>query len=133
MLMGRRQSSLEKQKQRRSKFEELVTAVYEYDSWVDARTNTLVYGAPEQSAVSPLAKVEGIAAVYFPSFLPQIDGMKMAANEYHVWAAGAGLKRSQGDIAEVGLAVGEAYKPYLTARAVLLAALIGFARNEFKP
>jgi len=58
----------EKRKKRAEKIEELMSAVYEFDHWLTQYRNITAYGDPGEVGVSPLAKIEAIAAVYFPMF-----------------------------------------------------------------
>jgi hypothetical protein len=44
LIVNAIQSSKDKEKRRAEKFEELVTAVYEFETWLDDRENMLAFG-----------------------------------------------------------------------------------------
>ncbi|MGB6399437.1 MAG: hypothetical protein WBF73_27715, partial [Bradyrhizobium sp.] len=58
----------EKAKRRADKFEEMVTAVYEFDEWVQAHRSATVDRVQLPQTLSPIIKVSAISAVYFPQF-----------------------------------------------------------------
>ncbi len=62
------QSGAEKKKRRAEKFEELVSAIYQFDHWVDILRNIQVYGEEHSLEASPFAKIQAITAIYFPAF-----------------------------------------------------------------
>ena len=68
----------ERKRRREQKFEELIAAIYEFEQWMDNLKNALAYGEERPPAVSPLAKLEAIAAVYFPAFLERITALDRA-------------------------------------------------------
>jgi hypothetical protein len=66
LLEGRKQDA-EKRKRRAEKFEEPVTAVYEFDHWVDHSRRIAVFGEESSmTKVSPMAEIQAISAAYFP-------------------------------------------------------------------
>jgi hypothetical protein len=126
------QSRRDKQKRRAEKFEELVTSVYDFDLWLDEMENLKTWGKEAELRVSPFAKMEGIAAVYFPRFMPQIEELLTVSRPYQTWIVTAGYKRMQGsDPGEVMAGLSPAYDPYIEKREALLAAFRKFATEEF--
>ena len=132
LLISWRQTSLDRQKRRAEKFEQLVTSVYEFDHWLDTKQDRLVHGNETKLEVSPFSKIEGLSAVYFPSFLPKIAYLKTTAIVFENWMAGAGMRRIRGELQHVNDNLREAYDPYIEARAALLSALTEYAKNEFQ-
>jgi hypothetical protein len=47
LLEGRKETA-EKKRKRAEKFEELVSAVYEFDNWLDIRENKVAFGGEEK-------------------------------------------------------------------------------------
>jgi hypothetical protein len=122
----------EKKKKRAEKIEELVAAVYEFDHWLDQYRNITAYGNEGTVGVSPLAKMEAIAATHFPDFLPKITQVSIQASGYKVAIAGSGQKRLAGKISEVNDGLIEAQRPYAQARNELLDELKTFAGEQLK-
>jgi hypothetical protein len=126
------QSSREQHRRRSEKFEELVTSVYDFDLWLDERENLKAWGKEAELRVSPFAKIEGIAAVHFPDFAPQIEELAVAVRPYEIWIVTAGYKRVRGGEPEEVLdGLSAAYNPYVEKRNALLGALRRFAIEEF--
>ena len=126
------QSSRDRQKRRAEKFEELITSVYDFDVWLDEKENIKAWGKEAELRVSPFAQIEGVAAVYFPRFTPQIEELAAASRPYLIWMATAGYNRVRGSGAEdVNAGLSVAYEPYIEKRDALLAALRKFAAEEF--
>jgi hypothetical protein len=126
------QTKHENKKLRASKFEELVTAVYEYDRWLDTKVAIQAHGQQETLGISPAAKIEAISAVYFPMFQDKIKQLLFAVIRYEAWMAAAGMKRVEQKIEQVNDGLNEIYTLYITHRDELLDALREFARKEFK-
>lgn len=114
------------------KFEELVAAVYQYDHWIDNLRRIKAYGEQGTMEVSPMSKIEAIAAVYFPTFNKKIAQVSDAGRVYELWIAKAALKRLEGKLSEVNEGFNEAYVPYGDRRKELLEDLRQFANKEFQ-
>jgi hypothetical protein len=132
LLTNWRQARIDMVKQRAAKFEELVCSVYDLDDWLDARQDILIYGSTEKSGPSPVARMEAIGAVYFPSFLSRIAALKATTIPYHLWMAEAAQRKKQGNLARVDDGLMDAYKPYLNARDALLDALMEHGSKAFR-
>jgi hypothetical protein len=129
-----RRDTAEKKQRRAEKFEELVTSLYEYDRWLENMRGVQVFGAQQPPELaSPFAKIEAIAAVYFPQFTNQIDIFSLEATKYSLWMAAAGKKRLRGLTDQLDAGFEAAYEPYLTARSALMRDLRNFAQTEFQP
>jgi hypothetical protein len=126
------QTSHDKKKHRAQKFEELVTAVYEYDRWIDTKLAILAHGQTETIGVSPAAKIEAISAVYFPVFKDKIKQLSFAAINYEAWMTKAGMKRIEQKFDQVNDGLTDVYLPCITRRDELLDALREFASTEFR-
>jgi hypothetical protein len=122
----------ERRKLRADKFEELVAALYEFDHWVDtARTRALGGAAPEPS-VSPFAKIQAIASVYFPQFDPLVRELDRGTANYRVWIETANYKRTSGQLTRLPDGLSEAMKPYNDSRDKLTEELCSFAQKHFQ-
>ncbi len=131
-LMKRAESQEAKKKVRAEKFEELVEAVYEYDHWMETKRSVTAFGGKGEIGMSPLAKVEAISAVHFPTFNDAISKMASAAMYMDIRVIEAGQKRLKGDLDHLNDGLAEAYKPYMEARSTLLEELKKFASAEFQ-
>jgi hypothetical protein len=129
LLSGPKKRTRE-EKKRDEKLEELVSAVYEFDHWLDQYGSINAYGNPGEIGVSPLSKLEAIAAVYFPDFLEKIFNVRMAASDYKVAITRSGEKRLTGKTTEINVGLMDAYKPYALERDALLDELKKFAARQ---
>jgi hypothetical protein len=125
------QDRREAKKRRADKFEELVAAVYDFEHWLEgirARVLQKVQGVPD--TVSPFAKVQSIAAVYFPQFNELVHQLDVVSSRYVAWvynpqeAAGFGVSEP--------LEFVDVYQPFVEKREALLDALKNFAREHFQ-
>lgn len=119
-LMHRARVSEERRSKRAAKFEELVQAVYEFDHWIKVARNIRVYGAQLEEKPSPLAKVEAITAVYFPTFMDRIKELELASDKYELWMLDRGQARLRNDLVNLNEGGIEAAKDYLKVKARLL-------------
>jgi hypothetical protein len=86
----RRREAAKRRRRRIQKYEELVGAIFEFDSWVDMLRRNQAWGDNLPSAgVSPFAKVLAIADVYFPECCGQVYALGQAAEEYRHWVVKA--------------------------------------------
>jgi hypothetical protein len=132
LFLQERKDKAEKKKHRSEKFEELVTAVYEFDTWLDNLESIRAHGKVAEIGISPFAKLEAISAVHFPMFMKKIEELSMAAKHYQEWMATTGYNRvsGQGLITNDGLI--EVYNPYLDGRNGLLDELRKYAVENFR-
>lgn len=126
------QTKEEKKKRRAEKFEELVTAVYEFDHWLDRKESISAFGIEEKLEVSPFAKVEAIAGVYFPQFVKTVSELQLTIRTYEVWISEAAQKRIAGDTQHVSDGLLDVYNPYMKKREELLDGLRAFAVSHFQ-
>jgi hypothetical protein len=122
-LSERRRDAAKRRRRRIQKYEELVSAIFEFDSWIDMlRTNQASGENLLTAGVSPFAKVMAIADIYFPECAEQVYALSQAAEKYKYWivkthvALGAG----NGSPQHMSPEFVEAVKPYNTARDRLL-------------
>jgi hypothetical protein len=126
------QDRREARKRREEKFEELVAAVYEFDHWLTlSRQRVLkeVEGIPPET-VSPFAKVQSIAAVYFPQFSEMVDELNIVSSRYVAWIYNPQEAALFGTAKP--LQFEEVYRPYVQKFEALLDALKAFAHEEFQ-
>jgi hypothetical protein len=121
-------------KRRADKFEELVAAVYAFDHWLEGIRLRDAHGVDngEPRTVSPFAKVQAIAAVYFPQFNKAVAELDVVADQYQGWICKAEGKRLSGKIDQLNDGFKDAYDPYASRRVTLLSALKAFAQTEFQ-
>lgn len=117
---------------RAAKFEELVTALYEYDHWLDTMRNVRVFGDEAKPTMSPYAKVHAIASLYFPEFMDRIAGLNIEADKYELWMMQQGQKRLRKEIDGLGNGGIEASEPYRLSRIRLMNDLQKFGSEQFK-
>jgi hypothetical protein len=121
VILGVMQSSRDKKMQRAEKFGEFVSAVYEYEHWMDTKKNIQCYGEAHTLGISPLAKIEAIATVYFPSCSEKVRELERASMDYNQWMAQGAQKRVHGKMDEVNTGFGDVYKPYYGSLTAVLA------------
>jgi hypothetical protein len=96
VAIKRAESRNERTKRRGEKFETLVEAVYEYDHWLDVDRDITAHGQAGEIKMSPLAKIEAIAAVHFPEFSESVKALGRAGLGCQSWNLEAGQKRRAG-------------------------------------
>lgn len=131
-LLEQRKEAAEKRQRRAQKFEELVAALYEFDYWIESLRKVQAYGQDLPPEVSPLGKIEAIAAVYFPQFIDRILALDKAARDYRAWMTTAALARIADERPDPSISNRflPALTPYVMARDALLNDLKQFAREE---
>jgi hypothetical protein len=92
----------DREKHRAEKFEELVQTVYEHRFWLNSVKNIRVFGEARDEPPSPFAKLESIAMVYFPQFLPSITELDRLSDAYEIWMHEAAKKRLANQITTLG-------------------------------
>jgi len=120
LLLHRQKVKHDERNLRAEKLEELVSAVYEYDHWLDTYRNVRMLGMDEHIKVSPFSKVRAIAFIYFPELVQKVAELEDAAREVSLWALSGGEKRLKGDTVNVTDGHREVYEPYLKAQKELL-------------
>src|SRR5262249_20753176 len=125
------QQNAEKKRRRAEKFEELVTALYEHEHWLEAMQGNYVFGKEENIPVTPFAKAHAIVNVYFPEFRARLDQLDAAAKNYVLWMTQAYLKRTQTGSPNID-GLKEAQDPYLTKLQSVLNDLEDYARRNFQ-
>lgn len=130
LIEGRREKA-ERKKRRAEKLEELVAAVYEHKHWLDLVENIRVFGGTDAKPMSPFAKVEAIATVHFPQFLPKLTQLESAAHDYELWMLDAASKRLTTGKPDTN-GHKEAYAGYATKRGEALKEMREYARREFQ-
>jgi hypothetical protein len=125
---------VERKRRRVEKFEQLVLAIYEHDHWVDQARQSRVYsnGTPDPG-LSPLAKIEAIAAAYFPAVMGNVAKFKTATINYDAWMAQAMMKAAQNKRDELNDGLNEVIRLYVDAQGDLINQLIKIEATKLQP
>lgn len=116
-----REKTVEERRLRRAaKLEELVAAIYDLHHWLSMECNRVVFGTPSDETPSPLGKVQGITALYFPEFADQVRALERGADKYEAWIFDRGQARLRGEIDQLRDGNIEAYSDYSRVRIQLL-------------
>jgi hypothetical protein len=76
----------DRKKTRSGKLQELVSAVYDADHWLDRKQTYRVFGVGTDPVdCSPLGKAQTIATVYFTRLTKDIDTFASAVRVYEMW------------------------------------------------
>ena len=84
-LIEAQRESNERRKHRAAKLEEFVATIYDHKHWLEAVRKARLFGGSEPEIVSPFARLEAVAIVYFPEIMPQLYAFEVAANKYQLW------------------------------------------------
>jgi hypothetical protein len=96
-LLAVRKEADERKRKRAEKFEELVSAVYEYDHWTDTVRVIRVVGSEGEITVSPFAKIHAISDTYFPDFEKAVEELRIAGHTYGMWMLEVAQNKPQKD------------------------------------
>jgi len=114
-----------------SKFEEMVTLVYELDHWLGKSNERLLFGKENIETVTPYAKMRAITVVYFPHFYHLLTELNVISGDYQIWLIKKAKKRCEGEgIDDTGFE--EIYKKFLDAQRKLLNELSSYVENELR-
>jgi hypothetical protein len=127
------QAGNEKKKRRQEKFEELVTAIFDYEHWLivardmylHAKTTELVPTLPP----SPFAKLHAISVVYFPELEKKIHELGLAGATFMSWVYAARSKGIRGDGDHIA-GFKDAYEAFLKVVRSLRTELSSYAGRE---
>jgi hypothetical protein len=70
---------------RRAKLESLVAAAFELDIWLKKEENYFLFRAAENLEHSPIARIETIVALYFPTLATPTAALTEALRNYRLW------------------------------------------------
>lgn len=124
-------SAEERRKLKAAKIEELLAAVYEFDHWLDEKRNKEVFGEDRPDTVCPFAKLEAIAAVHFPRFLPRMRELRLEGRKYERWMISRKTKRLEKAIGELNDGFDDVYGNYLAKRDELQTEVVSYAKEQF--
>lgn len=68
-LVQKRKEESERKQRRADKFEELVTALFEFHHWLKKMRNVRVFGEDRDLEMSPIAKIQTISAIHLQNLL----------------------------------------------------------------
>ena len=124
-----RKQEAEKRKKREEKLVDLVAALYEHKHWLGLVQQYRVLGDTDNAGMSPFARAEAIATVYFPEFLVVLADLETVSRSYELWMIAAAQKRmATGTVDTSGLDA--VYKPYLQKLSVILQEVKGYAARS---
>jgi hypothetical protein len=131
-ITERHKEKAERKKKLADKFEEMVAAIYQFDHWLDTERNRALGGTTTEPTVSPFAKIQAIAAVYFPRFDPLIQELDNKTAKYLLWINTTNVTRVLGKLDKMPDGILEAMNPYIAARDKLMDELKKFAHAHFQ-
>lgn len=114
-----------------TKFEELISTLYEQDVWLDTLREYYVLGSVEKYGAAPIAKAYAIAITYLPEVIKIVEELDSACNQHRTWMIDKGQERvrtGQIDINDYG----ESYSPYQRAFTKALDELREFAEENLR-
>jgi hypothetical protein len=118
------QGHREARKRRAEKLEELVVAIYEYSNWI-----TLVYKKGDDTVhdpVTPFAKIQAIATIYFPQFGDLIEALSDGGSEMLLELRG---NRDNEFLSDAAI---EAYDLFAQVNKLLLSVLKKYSEEHFQ-
>jgi hypothetical protein len=131
-ITERHKERTERKKKLADKFEEMVGAIYQFDHWLDTERTKALGGTAGETTVSPFAKIQSIAAVYFPRFDPLIQELDKKTAGYRTWIETTNFTRMSGKMEKMPDGFLDVLNPYLTARDKLMDELKKFAHAHFQ-
>ena len=108
-------SKAAKREKRQKLFETLITALFEFDHWLEVKRSTHVYGEAKELPISPLSKAIAIASMHFPETMVALRDIDVKATQYEGWMATANQRRVNGDLKNMHEGFTDAYSPYKVA------------------
>jgi hypothetical protein len=109
-----------------SKFEEIVSLVYDLDHWFGESKDRLLFGKENIETVTPYAKMRAITVVYFPNSYHSLTELNVISSDYQIWLIKKAKKRHQSEGFE------EIYTKFLDAQRKLLNELSSYVQNELR-
>lgn len=97
---------------RRERFEEMLSAVYAHDHWVERMREAHMLGSKEDETASPLNRALLIAAIYFPDMHKELQLLDTATTKYILWMIDAKQKRINGDMSGMSKGFQPIYQQY---------------------
>lgn len=105
-------SKVAERDKRQKLFETLITALFEFDHWLELKRSTYVYGDSRVFPISPLSKAIAIASMHFPDTMVSLRDIDIKATQYEGWMMRAFERRIAGDVKNMNDGFDLAYKPY---------------------
>lgn len=125
---SRKRAYAEKQKLG-EKLEELVTALYDFDHWLQKCRSYWALGERQiELGVSPMGRVQALVSVYFPQFEDRTTKLEMLSRTYLGWMLEAAGRPPEGDEYKASFAA--AYKPYWGHFTSLIKELGEYGKNS---
>jgi hypothetical protein len=129
------QSHNERKKRRAEKFEELVTALFDYEHWLDVVRDMYLYSSASETVptrpATPFSKLHAIGAVHFPDFEKKIQELNVAGIAYVTWIFAARKKKIAGDKDFIA-GYSDAYAAFLKVVTSMRSELTSYAGREFR-
>ena len=132
-IIQRSKDAADRKRKRAEKCEELIGAVVEHLHWFAFMRYFFISGQGSEPTLSPIIKIEAIAALYFPQFNDLVRQLDSASKKYEVWILDVGQKRVRGEPGyEKLIGHDEVLTKYAERRDELLTELRKFALQEFQ-
>lgn len=129
-LLHRQKVKDDDRKRRAAKLEELVSAIYEYDHWLDAYRQMYMFGHEHTLTATPYWRVYAVTVVYFPQLLEEVTALDSSAGQVKKWVLAGGQKRLRGETENLNEGFEEVYQPYAAQREALLRKVSRFADSS---
>jgi hypothetical protein len=129
-IVHRLQAKEREKRLRAEKFEALLVAILETQTWLDSVRNSKFWGKEEPTGLSPISKAYAIATIYFPHLVNKIDELNNATQNHVKWIAHAALNKHENP---EGFAndLPASYQPWIDKMNEMIGELNRTARREF--
>ncbi len=111
--------------ERRSKLEQVVTAICETEIWLKKEENYYLFSGPENLEHSPIARIEAMIGLYFPDMHAETKVFCLAAQKYKMWMLQCRKDKVDrgSDVVsdELFSQLSQFYQPFVSAKNALLA------------
>jgi hypothetical protein len=124
------QAKQAKKRRREEKFQDLIVAILETQTWLDSVRNSKFWGKEEPTGLPPISKAYAIATIYFPHLVTKINELNDATQEHVKWIAQAAMKKLENP---TGFAndLPATYRPWIAKMNETIGELNRTARREF--
>jgi hypothetical protein len=122
----------EARERKAAKFEELVSAIYEYERWLEDKRARVVFGQGRPETISPYPKVLSISMMHFPEFLPKVTRLHAEGRNYEYWMFDIAQRKLASGINKLHDSFLEFYAPYNDIQEALLTEMLEYANRKFR-
>ncbi|MER8827221.1 hypothetical protein NKH73_14125 [Mesorhizobium sp. M0938] len=114
---------------RTQKYEDLISAVYEYDHWLAQRASAAFEGRDIDSQ-PPIQRAILLCSLHFPELLPHVQKVENDAGSYIMWILGVRKKRLENNLTGVNDDMAKTYDPYRSSFAVFQREAFSFVQRN---